>query len=50
MCVATGDPHYTSFDGKHFNFYALGCFWLLKTPKIKIQTKLEQVCNVTAEH
>ena len=41
MCVATGDPHYVSFDGKHLNFYGLGCFYLLKTPAISLQTKLE---------
>jgi hypothetical protein len=43
MCVATGDPHYTTFDGKYFDFYGLGCYYLLKTPQITIQTKLEQV-------
>ena len=50
MCVATGDPHYTTFDGKYFDFYGLGCYYLLKTPQITIQTKLEQVCSMLALH
>ena len=43
ICYAAGDPHYLTFDKKKFDFYALGVFWLLKTKKIKIQTRLEQV-------
>ena len=43
VCWSTGDPHYLTFDRKKFDFYALGVFWLIKTPQIKIQTRLEQV-------
>lgn len=27
-CVAWGDPHFTSFDGKKFDFYGVGEYWV----------------------
>jgi hypothetical protein len=29
-CTAWGDPHFTSFDGIHYNFYGTGEYWVSK--------------------
>jgi len=35
--AAVGDPHMTTFDGKHLNFYKNMDFWFVHSPTIQIQ-------------
>jgi len=39
LCVSSGDPHYTSFSKKKFNFYGKGDFILLKTGTVTVHTR-----------
>lgn len=36
-CGAIGDPHYLTFDGKHFDFMGKCSYYLLKTDNIEVQ-------------
>lgn len=36
-CVVWGDPHVTTFDGKHADYYTPGEYWVVKSEKVKIQ-------------
>jgi hypothetical protein len=36
-CSIYGDPHATTFDGMHSDFYSEGEFWIVKSPTVHIQ-------------
>lgn len=36
VCSAFGDPHYTSFDGKKFDFMGIGFYYMLKTHNLSV--------------
>ncbi|XP_019618497.1 PREDICTED: LOW QUALITY PROTEIN: von Willebrand factor D and EGF domain-containing protein-like [Branchiostoma belcheri] len=46
VCSSTGDPHYTTFDGKRFHVYQEGTFVLYRHRElpIEVQTRM-QICN-----
>jgi len=41
-CVSSGDPHYTTFSGTHFNNYASGDFVLFKSHEFIIHTRTKK--------
>lgn len=38
-CSAIGDPHYATFDGKHFDFMGKCSYYLLKTDNVAIEAE-----------
>lgn len=37
LCRFYGDPHWRTFDGKKYDFYGHGNYWLVKSPDVWIQ-------------
>jgi len=38
-CTVYGDPHVTTFDQKHLDFYSPGEYWIVKSTSVQIQGK-----------
>merc|ERR1712217_256969 len=36
-CLVWGDPHVTTFDGKHADYYSTGEYWIVKSQSVWIQ-------------
>jgi hypothetical protein len=47
-CTSSGDPHYKSFDGKTFDFMGIGCYQLVRSGYLTIQTVTTQWGNTAA--
>ncbi|KAJ3219472.1 hypothetical protein HDU67_000884 [Dinochytrium kinnereticum] len=45
-CYSNGDPHYKTFDGKLYNFYGAGVYYLVRTPTLIVQAD-QQHCTPT---
>jgi len=42
MCNAWGDPHYTTWDGRKFDFYGVGDYYMIRSPNLVVQTRQVQ--------
>jgi von Willebrand factor len=38
-CSAVGDPHYTTFDGKQFDFMGQCSYTMIQHPDVEIETE-----------
>ena len=47
-CSAIGDPHYTTFDGKRYDFMGKCSYYLVRSGDFSIEAE-NQVCNVPDE-
>jgi len=41
-CVASGDPHYTTFSNQRFDYYKLGDFLLFESNSFTAHTRLKK--------
>jgi hypothetical protein len=47
-CTSYGDPHFTSFDGKRFDFQGHGDYFLVKSPRLEVQMRQTQYAKSAA--
>jgi len=41
-CIASGDPHYTTFSNQRFDYYKLGDFLLFESNSFTAHTRLKK--------
>jgi len=46
-CISSGDPHYTTFNGRRFDYYKSGDFLLLESQGFTIHTRLKPWLGVS---
>lgn len=42
QCLSNGDPHYTSFDNQRFDFMGSGDHYMVHSPTLSIQSRMQQ--------